>query len=40
MQAAEQVLEHIRQEAEIDLESMLINILEWETAIGLSEEEL
>ena len=40
LQAAEQVLEYIRQAPEIDLESMLMDILESETAIGLSEKEL
>ena len=40
MQGAEQVLEIIRQAPEIDLESMLMDILESETAIGLSEKEL
>ena len=37
MQVAEQVLEYIRQAPVMDLKSMLMDILESETAIGLSE---
>ena len=40
MQALEQVLQHIKQAPDMDLESMLMDILENETAIGLNEEEL